>query len=70
VFCHRLPFGTDGLSTIEGETQEIKVARLRNLYQKVGKFGVAGGATPARTTTWTSSRPSRRNRRRHPAQPP
>ena len=45
VFCHRQPFGTDGLSTFEGEPQEFKVAHLRNLYQKVGRFGVAGGAT-------------------------
>jgi hypothetical protein len=44
VFCHRQPFGTDGLSTFEGETQEFKIAHLRNLYQKVGRFGVAGGA--------------------------
>ena|GEM_PF-712481 len=39
-FCHRLPLGTDGLSTTEGETQEFKIAHLRNLYQKVGMFGV------------------------------
>ena len=45
TFCHRLPLGTDGLSTFEGETQEFKIAHLRNLYQKVGMFGVAGGAT-------------------------
>jgi sugar lactone lactonase YvrE len=45
VFCHRVPFGTDGLSTFEGETQEFKIAHLRNLYQKVGRFGLAGGAT-------------------------
>jgi sugar lactone lactonase YvrE len=42
TFCHRLPLGTDGLSTFEGETQEFKIAHLRNLYQKVGKFGVPG----------------------------
>jgi hypothetical protein len=45
VFCHRMPLGTDGLSTIEGETQEFKIAHLRNLYQKIGKFGLAGGAS-------------------------
>jgi DNA-binding beta-propeller fold protein YncE len=39
-FCHRLPLGTDGFSTTEGETQEFKIAHLRNLYQKVGMFGV------------------------------
>ncbi|HEV7731693.1 MAG TPA: hypothetical protein VGR62_06000 [Candidatus Binatia bacterium] len=42
VFCHRFPFGTDGFSTIEGETQEFKVAHQRNLYTKVGMFGLAG----------------------------
>ena len=45
VFCHRLPFGTDGLSSIEGETQEFKIPHLRNMYQKIGRFGVAGGAS-------------------------
>jgi hypothetical protein len=45
VFCHRQPLGTDGLSTFEGEPQEFKIAHLRNLYQKVGRFGVAGGAS-------------------------
>ncbi len=45
VFCHRLPFGSDGLSTIEGETQEFKIAHLRNVYQKIGRFGVSGGAS-------------------------
>jgi DNA-binding beta-propeller fold protein YncE len=40
--CHDLPLGTDGLSSIEGETQEFKVAHMRNLYQKIGMFGVAG----------------------------
>ena len=34
-------FGTDGLSTFEGETQEFKIAHLRNVYQKVGMFGMA-----------------------------
>jgi DNA-binding beta-propeller fold protein YncE len=40
--CHDLPLGTDGLSSIEGETQEFKVPHLRNIFQKVGMFGVAG----------------------------
>ena len=40
AFCHRLPLGTDGLSSIEGETQEFKIAHQRNLYQKVGMFGL------------------------------
>jgi hypothetical protein len=42
-FCHTLPFGTDGFSTFEGETQEFKIAHMRNLYQKVGMFGVPPG---------------------------
>jgi DNA-binding beta-propeller fold protein YncE len=49
--CHRLApaanpsdrapgfFGTDGLQTFEFEPQLFKVPHLRNLYQKVGKFG-------------------------------
>ncbi len=44
--CHVLDrsqgfFGTDGESTFEGEVQEFKIAHLRNLYQKVGMFGMA-----------------------------
>ena len=37
-------FGTGGLSTIEGPdiSQEFKVPHLRNMYQKVGKFGNSG----------------------------
>lgn len=43
--CHNLDpsqgfFGTAGLSSFEGETQEFKVAHLRNAYQKVGMFGM------------------------------
>ncbi|HLJ47414.1 MAG TPA: hypothetical protein VKU01_15465 [Bryobacteraceae bacterium] len=34
-------FGTDGQSTFENETQLFKVPHLRNLYQKVGKFGMS-----------------------------
>jgi YVTN family beta-propeller protein len=41
--CHTLPLGTAGLSSFEGETQEFKVPHLRNLYQKVGMFGVPSG---------------------------
>lgn len=33
-------FGSDGRSTFEGETQHFKIAQLRNLYQKVGMFGM------------------------------
>ncbi|MGH7790057.1 MAG: YncE family protein, partial [Candidatus Binatia bacterium] len=43
--CHSLDpsrgfFGTGGESTFENETQEFKVAHLRNAYQKVGMFGM------------------------------
>jgi len=34
-------FGSDGRSTFENETQHFKVAHLRNMYQKVGMFGMA-----------------------------
>ncbi len=42
--CHVLNpasgfFGTDGDSSIEGETQEFKIPHLRNAYQKIGMFG-------------------------------
>ncbi|HEY2388251.1 MAG TPA: hypothetical protein VGK30_14915 [Candidatus Binatia bacterium] len=33
-------FGTDGESSFEGESQHLKVPHLRNMYQKVGMFGV------------------------------
>ncbi len=39
--CHELPFGTDGRATNDAETQDFKVAHLRNMYQKVGMFGYA-----------------------------
>ena len=43
--CHRLDpangfFGTDGFSSFEGEPQHMKIPHLRNLYQKVGMFGM------------------------------
>ena len=43
--CHRLQptlghFGTDGRASFENEEQIIKIPHLRNLYQKVGMFGV------------------------------
>jgi hypothetical protein len=44
VTCHRDPLGTDGLSSFEGEAQEFKIAHLRNLYQKLGMFGVPPNA--------------------------
>jgi hypothetical protein len=42
--CHRLEpelghFGTDGHASFENEEQTVKIPHLRNLYQKVGKFG-------------------------------
>lgn len=47
--CHTLNpndnhFGTSGLSSIEGPdiSQEFKVPHIRNMYQKVGKFGNSG----------------------------
>ena len=33
-------FGTDGFSSFENETQHFKVPHLRNMYQKVGMFGM------------------------------
>src|SRR5262249_42566395 len=47
--CHTLDpsqgfFGSGGLTTFENEPQLFKVAHLRNLYQKVGKFGMAPSA--------------------------
>ncbi len=55
--CHRLVgeanegltdapgfFGTDGRYSFENETQVLKIPHLRNMYQKVGMFGM--GAAP------------------------
>jgi len=33
-------FGTDGQSSFENETQVFKIPHLRNMYQKVGMFGM------------------------------
>ncbi len=51
--CHTLDpdndhFGTAGLSSVEGPdiSQEFKVPHLRNMYQKVGKFGNSGIFSP------------------------
>jgi YVTN family beta-propeller protein len=43
--CHVLDpaagfFGGDGQMSIEGEPQEFKIPHLRNMYQKVGMFGM------------------------------
>ena len=34
-------FGTEGKSSFENETQHFKIPHLRNMYQKVGMFGMA-----------------------------
>jgi len=54
--CHRLEpelghFGTDGRASFENEEQTVKIPHLRNLYQKVGKFGDLDvlGVTPLNT---------------------
>lgn len=44
--CHELDpslgfFGANGRYTFENETQEFKIAHLRNAYDKVGMFGMA-----------------------------
>ncbi|MEM7119088.1 MAG: hypothetical protein AAF614_42110 [Chloroflexota bacterium] len=44
--CHRLApedgfFGTGGAATFEGLTQIFKTAHLRNLYTRIGMFGMA-----------------------------
>jgi hypothetical protein len=41
--CHRMPLGTNGKASIEREPQDFKIAHLRNMYQKVGMFGVPAG---------------------------
>ena len=43
--CHALDpanghFGSDGFSSFEFEAQQFKIPHLRNLYQKVGMFGM------------------------------
>jgi len=43
--CHRHDpsagfFGSDGFSSFEAEPQFMKIAHLRNMYQKVGMFGM------------------------------
>jgi hypothetical protein len=45
--CHTLQaqngfFGTGGLASFENETQIVKIPHLRNMYQKVGMFGMPG----------------------------
>ena len=55
--CHTLDptngfFGGDGNSSEEGETQEFKIPHLRNVYQKVGMFGLA--STPGLDGTFAN----------------
>lgn len=43
--CHRVDpgvgfFGTDGFTSEDGETQRFKIPHLRNLYTRVGMFGL------------------------------
>jgi DNA-binding beta-propeller fold protein YncE len=38
-------FGTDGRYSFENESQHFKVPQLRNMYQKVGMFGLAADRT-------------------------
>jgi DNA-binding beta-propeller fold protein YncE len=47
--CHELDaaqgfFGTGTIASFENETQIVKIAHLRNLYQKIGMFGMADNA--------------------------
>jgi DNA-binding beta-propeller fold protein YncE len=51
VGCHSIDpanghFGGDGQSTFEGETQHFKIPHLRNVYQKIGMFGMAEPEAP------------------------
>jgi DNA-binding beta-propeller fold protein YncE len=39
-------FGTDGKYSVDAETQVLKVPHLRNMYQKVGMFGMADTLLP------------------------
>jgi DNA-binding beta-propeller fold protein YncE len=44
--CHRLApfdgfFGSNGFSSFEFEPQQFKIPHLRNMYQKIGMFGMA-----------------------------
>ncbi|MGZ7007354.1 MAG: hypothetical protein ACXVLX_17255 [Ilumatobacteraceae bacterium] len=55
-------FGSDGRISFENETQVFKVAHLRNLYQKVGRYGTSpdilapGTLNPALNGTYPSVR--------------
>jgi DNA-binding beta-propeller fold protein YncE len=43
AFCHVLPLGTDGLSSFDAEPQVFKIPHLRNMYAKIGRFGMPSG---------------------------
>ena len=38
--CHALPLGTNTQSSFDAEPQNFKIPHLRNMYQKVGRFGM------------------------------
>jgi hypothetical protein len=44
VSCHQLPTGTNRLINFEGPQigRDMKTAQLRNVYDKIGRFNVAG----------------------------
>lgn len=49
--CHELNrqqgfFGTDSIQTFDGGTQNVKIPHLRNVYTKVGMFGISGVGLP------------------------
>jgi hypothetical protein len=61
--CHVLDppnkhFGTDGLSSFENETQDLKIPHLRNAYQKVGMFGMPAVALINSGNNGTAGPPS------------
>jgi hypothetical protein len=50
-------FGTDGRYSFEAETQFMKVPHLRNLYQKVGMFGMDNTFIPGDPSRLSTSLP-------------
>jgi len=50
-------FGSDGRYSFEAETQFLKVPHLRNVYQKVGMFGMAATFNPNDTSGLAASLP-------------
>jgi len=51
-------FGSDGRYSFEAETQFLKVPHLRNVYQKVGMFGMAATFNPDDTSGIASFLPA------------